>query len=172
MVRLRDTTKAKRRGRRIGAAAAAVASITGTAFAATPATAAVAAYPTSSFSIVVGASYYTGKVTWYNRAVGVDGTFKASGYRRVYAQAWAGATWLDWQSSSTWYNRTGPASLPLTADVEGGATQVDVWMTSGNAYDGLEFFTCWRGVSVCTGPHVGMPWVPPLDNRVIVGQPS
>ncbi|GAA4435959.1 hypothetical protein GCM10023148_42540 [Actinokineospora soli] len=142
---------------------AAVTSVAGLALAAAPAAATTTAYPTSSFRIEVGASYYIGKVTWYNRAVGVDGAFKAVGYRRVYAQAWAGGTWLDWQSSSTWYNTSGPASLPLTADVEGGANSVDVWMTSDNPYDGLEYFTCYRGNSVCVGPTVGRPWVPPLD---------
>ncbi|WP_414941786.1 hypothetical protein [Amycolatopsis sp. cmx-11-51] len=146
--------------RKVGAAVAAVASVGGMVFAATPAN---AAYPTSTFSIVVGASYYKGTVTWYNRSVGVDGAFKASGYRRIYAQAWAGTTWLGWRGSSTWYNKSGPASLPLFTDVAGGATGVDVWMTSGNPDDGLEYFACYRGVSVCSGPHAGRPWVPPLD---------
>ncbi|WP_199442845.1 hypothetical protein [Umezawaea beigongshangensis] len=163
MARPKDTTTTKSRTRTIGAAVAAMASVAGTVLAAAPAAATVAAYPTSTFSIEVGASYYRGTVTWYNRSVGVDGAFKATGYRRIYAQAWASTTWLGWQSSSTWYNTSGPAALPLTADVEGGATEVDVWMTSGDAYDGLEFFTCYRGVSVCSGPYVGRPYAPPLD---------
>ena len=146
--------------RKIGAVVAAMASVAGMVFAAVPASAVT--YPTSAFRIEYGASYYIGKVTWYNRSVGVDGVFKATGYRRIYAQAWSG-TWLDWQSSSTWYNTSGPASLALTANVEGGAYSVDVWMTSGNPYDGLEFFTCYRGNSVCVGPAEGRPWVPPLD---------
>lgn len=161
MVRLKDTTKAKSRTRKFGAVVAAVASVAGTVFAAAPATA--AAYPTSTFPIEVGASYYKGTVTWYNRAVGVDGAFKAVGERRIYAQAWAGRTWLDWNSSSTWTDRSGPASLPLDADVAGGATRVQVWMTSGDPYDGLEYFTCYRGESVCSGPYVGKPPVTPLD---------
>ncbi|SMC89943.1 hypothetical protein [Lentzea albidocapillata] len=157
--------KAKNRRRKIGAVVAAVTSAAGMVFAAAaPATA--AAYPTSTFSIEVGASYYKGTVTFYNRSVGVDGAFKAVGDRRIYAQAWSG-TWLDWQSSSTWSNRSGPASLALTANVEGGAYSVDVWMTSGNPYDGLEYFTCYRGNSVCVGPTVGRPWVPPLDKPAV-----
>jgi hypothetical protein len=142
-------------------AIAAVVSVAGMVFAAAPATA--AAYPTSTFAIEVGASYYKGAVTWYNRSVGVTGAFKAVGCRRVYAQAWAGVTWLDWASSSTWCDRADQAPLPLTADVAGGATEVDVWMTSADPYDGLEYFTCYRGDSVCFGPYVGRPYAPPLD---------
>lgn|SRR5688500_17484066 len=161
MVKPKGRTPTKSRTRKIGAAVAAVVSVAGMVSAATPATA--AGYPTSTFSIEVGASYYKGTVTWYNRAVGVDGAFKAVGERRIYAQAWAASTWLDWNSSSTWVDRSGPASLPLVADVAGGATRVQVWMTSGDPYDGLEYFTCYRGESVCSGPYVGKPPVTPLD---------
>lgn len=73
-----------------GAVVAAAASVAGMVFAAAPASATVAAYPTSDFSIEVGASYYKGTVTWYNRSVSVNGAFKASGCRRVYAEAIAG----------------------------------------------------------------------------------
>jgi hypothetical protein len=166
MVRLKDRTTA----RKAGAVVAAVASVAGMVFAAAPATA--ADYPTSTFEIEVGASYYKGAVTWYNRSAGVDGAFKAVGYRRIYAQAWAGGTWLGWQSSSTWYNTSGPASLPLTANVEGGATEVAVWMTSGNPYDGLEYFLCYRGDSTCNGPYVGKPYVPPLDDPGFAHRPA
>ncbi|MBB5804322.1 hypothetical protein F4560_004090 [Saccharothrix ecbatanensis] len=163
MARLKHGTATKSRTRKFGAAVAAVASVAGMVFAAAPATATAAAYPTSTFSIEVGASYYKGTVTWYNRSVGVTGAFKAVGCRRVYAQAWAGATWLSWASSSTWCDRADHAPLSLLADVPGGATEVDVWMTSGNAYDGLEYFTCYRGFSFCDGPYVGRPYSPPLD---------
>ncbi|KFU78494.1 hypothetical protein [Amycolatopsis lurida] len=141
--------------RKVGAAVAAVASAGGLVFAATPATA--AAYPTSTFRIEVGASYYIGKVTWYNRSVGVDGAFKASGCRRIYADAWAGTTYLDTQNSSTWCDRSGQASLPLDADVVGGATRARVWMTTGNPAEGLQHFYCYRGVSECDGPYPGKP---------------
>ncbi|MEV6715936.1 hypothetical protein AB0M48_28285 [Lentzea sp. NPDC051208] len=162
MARLKDTTKAKSRTRKFGAVLAAVASVAGTVVAAAPA-ATAAGYPTSTFSIEVGASYYKGTVTWYNRSVGVDGAFKAVGERRVYAQAWAGRTWLDWASSSTWTDRSGPASLALDTDVTGGALRAHVWMTSADPYDGLEYFTCYRSESVCSGPYVGKPPVTPLD---------
>ncbi len=163
MVSPQNRTPAKDRTRKVGVAVAAVASVAGMVLAAAPATATTTAYPTSTFSIEVGASYYKGTVTWYNRSVGVDGAFKAVGERRIYAQAWSGRTWLDWNSSSTWTDRSGPASLPLDADVEGGSTRVNVWMTSADPYDGLEYFTCYRYDSVCSGPYVGKPPVTPLD---------
>jgi hypothetical protein len=158
MVRLKDIAKAKSRTRKVGAVVAAVASVTGMVFATPPATA--AAYPTSTFSIQVGASYYTGTVTWYNRAVGVTGAFKAVGCRRVYADARIASNGrrLDIQSSSTWCDESGPAPLPLDADVAGGATKVNVWMTTENPKHGLEHFTCYRDINECTGPYVGLPW--------------
>jgi hypothetical protein len=165
MVRLKDATTAKSRRRRVGALVAAVASVAGMVFAATPATA--ASYPSSPFPIVVGASYFTGSVTWYNRAVEVTGAFKAVGCRRVYAQAWAGTvwtgyTWLDWASSSTWCDKSGPVTMTLSADISGGATEVEVWMTSESAYDGLEYFTCYRATNSCEGPFEGKPYTPRL----------
>ncbi|WP_410652041.1 hypothetical protein [Amycolatopsis sp. cmx-4-54] len=150
-------SKAKSRTRKAGAAVAAAASAGAMVFAATPATAAVTAYPTSSFAIVVGASYYKGTVTWYNRSVGVDGAFKASGCRRIYAEARAGSAWLGWQSSSTWCDESGPAHLTVSADADGGANKVYVWMTTGNPAEGLEYFTCFRTLSACSGPSVGTP---------------
>jgi hypothetical protein len=157
MMRLKDTTTTKSRTRKLGAVVAAVASVAGMVFAAAPATATVAAYPTSTFPIEFGASYYKGTVTWYNRSVGVTGAFKATGCRRVYAEAYAGSTWLDWQSSSTWCDRAGTAPLPLSADVAGGASKVNVWMTTGDPAEGLEYFVCYRGYSSCSGPYVGLP---------------
>jgi len=156
-------TTAKSRARKFGAAVAAVASVAGMVFAAAPATATVAAYPTSTFSIEVGASYYKGTVTWYDRSVGVTGAFKAVGCRRVYAQDWTTTAWLDWASSSTWCDYADQAPLSLSADVAGGASMVDVWMTGSSAYDGLEHFTCYRGASVCSGPYADRPYSPPLD---------
>ncbi|NUT97257.1 MAG: hypothetical protein HOY78_35080 [Saccharothrix sp.] len=169
MVRLKHATTKGRRGR-FGALVAAVASVAGMVLGAAPATA--ADYPTTPFSIEVGASYYKGSVTWYNRAVEVVGSFKAVGCRRVYAQAWAGGTWLGWQSSSTWCDRSGPVTLGIPADISGGATEVDVWMTSGDARDGLEYFLCYRATDHCDGPYVGRPYVPRLDDPLAVAATS
>ncbi|WP_461123021.1 hypothetical protein [Saccharothrix stipae] len=159
MVRLKDTPKAKSRTRRVGAFLAAVASVAGLIFAVAPATATaapapadtatVAGYPTSSFSIVVGASYYKGTVTWYNRAVGVTGSFKAVGCRRIYGEAWNNNTFLDVASSSTWCNRSGSAPFALDANAVGGANEVYIWMTTEDPDYFLEGVVCYRGVSVC-----------------------
>ncbi|MFD1151583.1 hypothetical protein [Saccharothrix hoggarensis] len=116
---------------------------------ATAAAAPAAAYPTSTFSIEVGASYYKGTVTWYNRSVGVTGAFKAVGCRRVYGEAWSGDTYLDTVSSSTWCDRAGQAPFSIAADVVGGANELYIWMTTGDPDYFLEGVVCYRGVSVC-----------------------
>ncbi|MET8850191.1 hypothetical protein [Amycolatopsis sp. NPDC004625] len=139
------TLKERLQTRKIGAAAAVVAAAAGMVFAAAPAQ---AAYPTSTFDITYGASYYRGTVTWYNRSVGVVGTFKATGCRRVYASAWAGSTRLDYQSSSTHCDSTAAAPFSLSADVSGGAGEVDLWMTDGTG-QALKSAICYRGTSAC-----------------------
>jgi hypothetical protein len=150
MVRLKDTTKAKSRTRKSGALVAAVASIAGMVFAAAPATA--ADYPTSTFKIPFGASFYNGTVTWYNRSVDVTGLFRATGYRRIYARTFAGSTSLDFVSSSTWYNETDSATLSPKADVPGGADNIWVYMTdeTGKYLHGQ---TCYRGGGCIDGRH-------------------
>ncbi|GGX46182.1 hypothetical protein GCM10010353_70990 [Streptomyces chryseus] len=117
-------------------------------FAATPATATVAEYPTSSFSIEYGASYYKGTATWYNRSVDVNGSFKATGCRRVYARAFAGSTSLDFKSSSTWCNRSGPVRFSLDANVVGGSDNIWIYMTDENQTF-LKGQTCYRSLSYC-----------------------
>lgn len=148
MVKLKDPSKAKSRTRKVGVAVTAAASVAGMAFASAPATAAVADYPISEFSIVYGASYYNGTATFYNRSVDVKGAFKATGYRRVYARAWAGTTSLDFQSTGTWYNRSGSANFTLKADVVGGADHIWVYMTDENQKY-LKGETCYRGIYDC-----------------------
>lgn len=153
MVSLEETTKVKSRTRRLGAAVAVAASVGGMVFAATPTTATVAEHPTSAFSIVVGASYYKGTVTWYNRSVKVDEAFKARGCRRVYARAFAGGTSLDFKSSSTWCDRSGPADFSLDANVVGGANKIWIYMTD-ESQTYIEGQTCYRGSSHCVdGRH-------------------
>ncbi|MBT2505840.1 hypothetical protein J7I98_07965 [Streptomyces sp. ISL-98] len=148
MVRLKDTSKVKSRTRKVGAAVAAAASVAGMVFAATPATAAVADYPTSTFSIEVGASYYKGTATWYNRSVEVNGAFKATGCRRVYARAFTGTTSRAFVSSSTWCDRSGPVRLALDVPFAGGADNIWVYMTDG-AQNYLEGQTCYRSSGYC-----------------------
>ena len=145
MVRFKDASKVKSRTRKVGVAVTAAASVAGMAFAATPATAAAAA---ATVSIEYGASYYKGTASWSNRSVGIDASFKASNCRRVYARAFAGSTSLDFKSSSTWCNRSGPADFTLVADVVGGSDNIWVYMTdeNGNYLKGL---TCYRAGYYC-----------------------
>ena len=141
-------TLAQRFAGKFGVVGAVVASVAGMVFAAAPATATVAAYPTSTFSIVYGASYYKGTVTWYNRSVDVTGAFKATGCRRIYARSFAGSTSLDFVSSSTWCDRSGPATLSPDANVAGGADNAWVYMTDGDQ-NYLAGQTCYRSSSTC-----------------------
>ncbi|MEU0161679.1 hypothetical protein ABZ154_23295 [Streptomyces sp. NPDC006261] len=144
MVKLNDTSKVKSRTWKVGMAVAAAASAAGMAFAATPATAAdVSAAAAADVSIEYGASYYKGTASWTNRSVSVDGSFKATGCRRVYVRAFAGSTSLDFKSTSTWCNRSGPAHFDLAANVVGGSDNIWVYMTDENQ-NYLKGQTCYR----------------------------
>lgn len=147
MGRLKDTSKAKSRMRKVGAAVTAVAAVAGgMVFAATPATATATA--SASFSLDVGASYYKGTASWSNRTVTIDGSFKATGCRRVYAEAYAGDTPLGLQSTSTWCDRSGPQDFSLNADVVGGSDNVYIYMTDANLQF-LEGRVCYRDDGHC-----------------------
>jgi hypothetical protein len=149
MVRLKDTSKVKSRTRKVGVAVTAALSVAGMAFAATPATATAAA---ATVSIEYGASYYKGTASWSNRSVSVDASFKASNCRRVYARAFAGSTSLDFRSSSTWCNRSGPADFALDANVVGGSDNIWVYMTDENQ-NYLKGQTCYRAGYCIDGLH-------------------
>ncbi|WAZ26682.1 DUF3869 domain-containing protein [Streptomyces cinnabarinus] len=131
-------------------AVTAAASVAGVVFAATPATAAVTAGAT--VSIEYGASYYKGTASWSNRSVAVDASFKATGCRRVYVRAFAGSTSLDFKSTSTWCDRSGPADFALAADVVGGSDNIWVYMTDGNQ-NYLKGQTCYRAGYCIDGLH-------------------
>ncbi|SHM90699.1 hypothetical protein [Actinacidiphila paucisporea] len=126
-----------------GAGAALALGSTVMVFAAPSATAASA-----NVSLPYGASYYTGTATWSNRSVAIDGSFKATGCRRVYARAFAGSTSLDFRSTSTWCDTSGPADFTLVADVVGGSDNIWVYMTDENGKY-LKEQTCYRSSGVC-----------------------
>ncbi|MFD4631127.1 hypothetical protein ACFVYR_07960 [Streptomyces sp. NPDC058284] len=148
MVKLKDTTTVKSHTRKVGMAVTAAVSVAGMVFAAAPASAAGAA----TFSIEYGASYYKGTASWSNRSVSVDGSFKASNCRRVYARAFAGSTSLDFKSSSTWCNRSGPADFALAANVVGGSDNIWLYMTDENQ-NYLKGQTCYRAGYCVDGLH-------------------
>lgn len=159
MVRSRNTSKAKSRVRKVGAAVTAVAAVAGgMVFAATPASAnanvganvsaSANANGSADFVLDVGASYYKGTATWYNRSVVIDGLFKATGCRRIYAEAYAGNTGLGLQSTSTWCDRSGPQDFALSADVVGGSDNVYIYMTDENLKF-IEGRICFRDFGPC-----------------------
>ncbi|MFI9106537.1 hypothetical protein ACIGXA_39175 [Streptomyces fildesensis] len=125
-------------------AVTAAASVAGMVFAATPATAAGSA----PVSVEYTASYYKGTATWSNRSVFVNGSFKASNCRRVYARAFAGSTSLDFRSTSTWCNRSGPSDFSLDANVVGGSDNIWIYMTDENGKY-LSGQTCYRIGGYC-----------------------
>jgi hypothetical protein len=129
MTKLRNRTT-----KRIGATAAAVAAFAGLVVTAAPAAGATTtAYPTSPFTVSSGdGSYFAGTITWYNRSVSVSGTFKAVACRRVYGSTWVPGTRLDYRSTSTHCNALTFETIPLTANVAGGAGWVTIDLTDQN----------------------------------------
>ena len=124
--------------RKVCAILAAVAAAAALVLAGAPAaSASPAAYPTTLFSVFSGDSYFTGEITWYNRSVGILGGFNAVGCRRVYGTSWAGTTPLDERSSSTHCNTYTNETIPLDANVPGGASHVYISLTdaSGRVLD-------------------------------------
>ncbi|MGV9841959.1 hypothetical protein ACWDUB_07610 [Streptomyces fungicidicus] len=96
-----------------------------------------AAYPTTPITDVsYGASYISGTLTWYNRAVGVDGALRAVGCRRAWVGTYdASGNSLGARSTSTKCDVT--YSLddfpPVPADVPGGAAYVVVCLDDASA---------------------------------------
>ncbi|MFB7272618.1 hypothetical protein [Streptomyces sp. NPDC056244] len=127
--------------RRSALALAAAAGFAMSAALTTPAAAAepvaAVAYPTRDVDVTFGATYVRGTLTWYNRSVGITGTYRAiasSGCRRVWVGTYdiAGVP-LDAQSTSTLCDGVKPIDFPVPADVPGGAASVLVCLDDGNA---------------------------------------
>lgn len=133
---------------RLAAGAAALAAAASLALGAAPA-ASAAAYPTSTIGaedVDYGATYMTGKITWYNRAVNVSGPAHFVGCRTVYVTTYdihADGTWhyLDARSTSPRCDTNYFVDLGPTADVIGGADVVLVEMRDGS---GTRLPYAWR----------------------------
>lgn len=114
---------------------AASAALTGPAAVAAPT--AGAAYPTSSVDVSYGATYVRGTLTWFNRSVGFQGTYRAiesSGCRRAWFGTYtASGDYLDARSTSTLCNGTKPITTAIPADVPGGAASVVVCLDDADA---------------------------------------
>jgi len=129
--------------RKVSAILAAVAAAAVLVLAGAPAaSASTAAYPTTLFSLAGGNSNFSGEITWYNRSVGIWGSLNAVGCRRVYGISWAGTTPLDERSSSTHCNTSPTLTIPLEANVPGGASHVYISLTdeTGRVLDDGYFY--------------------------------
>jgi hypothetical protein len=71
-------------------------------------------------------SYFSGTVTFSNRSGNVSGTFHAVGCKRLYGDAYAGSTRLDYRSTSLRCDSTTQENIPLSCDVPGGANHIIV----------------------------------------------
>ncbi|MFD5017145.1 hypothetical protein [Streptomyces chartreusis] len=96
-----------------------------------------AAADRASFNLTVGATYFKGTIEFYNRSVTVNGVLRglSTGCRRGAAWAFAssGST-LDNRSTTAVCNGAVSKTIPLTADVPGGAAEVEVDLLEGNGY--------------------------------------
>ncbi|MBT2469178.1 hypothetical protein J7E97_15175 [Streptomyces sp. ISL-66] len=86
-----------------------------------------AAYPTTAVDVTFDDSYLRGTVTWYNRSVAFNGTFRAVGCHR----AWFGAHGASGNELGTWSTGTQcdvtyPINIAIPADAPGGAAYVRV----------------------------------------------
>ncbi|MEV6443062.1 hypothetical protein [Amycolatopsis sp. NPDC051716] len=133
------------------AVAAAAAALT---FAAAPtvagaAPAGAADYPVSYFLVKDGTGgYFSGRVTWYNRSVGIVGSLNSSGCERALARSIVNLKELDARSTSLRCNTVTSVSFSLSADVPGGADRVYVDLTDEYGRI-LDFMNCYRGNPDC-----------------------
>ncbi|MEU2236789.1 hypothetical protein ACH4A8_22615 [Streptomyces vietnamensis] len=97
---------------------------------ATPA--AASTYPTSDFNVPYGQTYTKGTITWYNRAVGIEGEQKSvssTSCRRTLVDTFtANGVYLDTRSSSPVCGQSAKISFSVPADVAGGAGRVNVYL--------------------------------------------
>lgn len=121
-----DTTTATRARKFYSALAAVVAAVGLVLVGAPVATAAPAAPLVGVYLEHPDGSYFSGTVTFSNRSANVSGTFGAVGCKRLYGDAYAGNTRLDYRSTSLRCNSTTQETIPLTCNVPGGANHVIV----------------------------------------------
>ncbi len=115
------------------AAAAMFAAVAGLVLAGAPAATAAPA-STAPIDLVdpgSGSSFH-GTAAFSNRSVTVTGTFHAVGCRRFYAASHAGGKQLNIRSTSLHCNTKSQETLPLTANVIGGANFVRVALTDAS----------------------------------------
>ncbi|WP_030355957.1 hypothetical protein [Streptomyces scopuliridis] len=133
----------------LAAVLSAVALTTGTLLGAPAATAQTSAYPTSEFDVTFGNTYTRGTITWYNRSVTVAGEHKS-----VDPASCRGTTAFTLDSAGnelrkdySLYNVCGKSdtfSIPVDADVPGGAAFVRVCLDDGATNGPVTYLLCKR----------------------------
>ncbi|MDX8147651.1 hypothetical protein SK854_36460 [Lentzea sp. BCCO 10_0061] len=123
---------------RLAAGVTALAATAGMVFGAAP-SAAAADYPYADIEmshLKFGATYVTGRVTFYNRSASVVGTGHFVGCRTLYA--WAidkqpgdKEVALDVGSTSPQCDKDHPINIPLEANIAGGADRVILELRDG-----------------------------------------
>ena len=107
-----------------------------------------AAHPVKPFNAEYGNTYSRGQVTFYNRSVSVDGEHKAvgsSGCRYTQAKTFtASGVLLGTGTSTSVCDSSEDFSFPVTADVPGGASRVDVYLKHLGTGQILDTVTVWR----------------------------
>ncbi|MGW7032686.1 hypothetical protein ACWGFX_36700 [Streptomyces xanthophaeus] len=110
----------------------------GTLLGAPAAGAQTAGYPTTPFDVSLGASYVRGTLTWYNRAVGADGTFRAVGCASVSFSAYGASDQeLSTVSTGTRCNVTHLFKITIPAGAPGGAAYVRICIDDANPGAGI-----------------------------------
>jgi hypothetical protein len=105
----------------------------------------------ATFDLTIGATYFRGTINFFNRSASVVGVLRglSTSCRRGDAKAFSLNDELDHRSTSLVCNGVTNQTIPLTADVTGGAIKVIVSLKDAN---GALLRECWayRGDPVCT----------------------
>ncbi|MEU1037832.1 hypothetical protein [Streptomyces sp. NPDC005907] len=136
-------------GTRLAAMLCGVALTAGTLLSAPAATAQASAYPTSKFDVTVGNTFTRGTITWYARSVTLTGVHRSvdvdycrgtSAFTLTSRNAELGRGFSDERVCGTSREFT----LPVEADVQGGAAVVRVCLDDGGAPDNITYYKCER----------------------------
>ena len=123
---------------RLAAGLCGVALTAGTLLSAPAASAQASAYPTTTFDVTVGNTYTRGTITWYDRSVTVTGEDKSvDGFSCRGTTAFtlnSARDQLDYNFSASVCGMSAPFTIPVEADVPGGAAVVRICLDDGGTY--------------------------------------
>ncbi len=110
----------------------------------------------ASFDLTYGATYYRGTIDFYDRSVMITGELRglSTGCRKgqAYAFRTAAPRTLDRGTTSTVCNGPVSRQIPLTADVAGGAAEVQVSLLPAGEERLLAYCFVKRGEEFCHLP--------------------